>query len=87
MKRYYVYIVKNSDEIYYKGYTQTPLKRLEEHNAGKSFYTKNKGPWQLIFLISFNSKSEALSFEKMLKRQHHKYLNWLINSERNELNL
>jgi putative endonuclease len=87
MKRYYVYIIKNSDDIYYKGYTQTPLKRLEEHNSGKSFYTKNKGPWQLIFLISFKLKSEALAFEKMLKRQHHKYLNWLINSERNELNL
>jgi putative endonuclease len=85
MERYFVYIINNSKGIYYKGFSTNFRRRLAEHNENKSFYTQGKGPWNLIFLKEFNSRSEALSFEKMLKRQHHRYLDWLINSERNEI--
>ena len=82
---HFVYIISNPLEIYYKGYTTNLLQRLDFHNTNKGNYTKNKGPWKLILYKSFDSKSEALSIEKMLKRQNHKYLNWLIESDRNEL--
>ena len=82
---YFVYIIKNSNNVYYKGFTTDPVQRLEYHNKGLSQYTKNKGPWELIFIQSFTNKEEALKFEKLLKRQNHKYLDWLIQSERNQI--
>ena len=82
---YFVYIIKSSNNVYYKGFTTDPVQRLEYHNKGLSKYTKNKGPWELIFIQSFTNKEEALKFEKLLKRQNHKYLDWLIQSERNQI--
>ncbi|MBX2845821.1 MAG: GIY-YIG nuclease family protein [Saprospiraceae bacterium] len=85
MAIYYVYIICNLEGVYYKGFSFNPTKRLEEHNLGKSRYTSNRGPWHLVFVTSFVKKSEALKYEKMLKRQNHVYLEWLIKSNRNEL--
>ena len=82
---FYVYIIKNSNNILYKGYTSDIAKRIEYHNTGKSEFTKGKGPWKLVFIKSFDDKAETLKFEKMLKRQNHKYLNWLIESDKNQL--
>ena len=82
---FYVYIIKNSNNILYKGYTSDIAKRIEYHNTGKSEFTKGKGPWKLVFIKSFDDKTETLKFEKMLKRQNHKYLNWLIQSDKNQL--
>jgi putative endonuclease len=79
-----VYVIANRDNVYCKGYTADIDTRISYHNAGKSNYTKNRGPWKLIFLKSFESKSEALKYERMLKRQNHKYLDWLILSKNNE---
>ena len=82
---HFVYILKNQENIFYKGYSTDVDKRLDYHNSNKSDYTKNKGPWTLIFIKKFDAKSEALKFEKMLKRQNHKYLEWLVESDKNEL--
>ncbi|WP_027420273.1 GIY-YIG nuclease family protein [Crocinitomix catalasitica] len=82
---YFVYTIKNSNNIYYKGFTTDPVQRLEYHNKGLSQYTKNNGPWELIFIQKFKTKEEALTFEKLLKRLNHKYLDLLIQSERNEI--
>jgi putative endonuclease len=82
---HYVYIIKNIDNILYKGYTLDIQKRLIAHNEGLSRYTKNKGPWSLVFIKYFKEKSEALQFEKLLKRQNRRYLDWLISSDKNEL--
>jgi putative endonuclease len=79
----YVYILKNNAGVYYKGFTENPEQRLEEHNEGKSTYTKNKGPWEMVYLITFESKREALIFEKKLKRQTATYLSWLIQQQNN----
>ncbi len=87
MKEHFVYIIYSENHnVYYKGYSQDVEKRLKEHNAGLSRYTSNKGPWELVFVKSFESKSDALKYELMLKRQNHKYILWLINSEQNEMN-
>lgn len=82
---YTVYIISNKEGLYYKGFTTNLAQRLEAHNLGLSNYTAGKGPWDLIFIKSFEDKSEALKFEKMLKRQNKKYLDWLIQSDKNEL--
>jgi putative endonuclease len=82
---HFVYIIRNFENILYKGYSTDVKQRVEFHNSGKSNYTKNKGPWNLVFLMEFTEKTDALKFEKMLKRQNHKYLDWLIASVRNEI--
>ena len=83
---FFVYIIHSEKhDIYYKGFSTDIVKRLEFHNDNKGNFTKNKGPWKLIFLKQFDSKKEALQFEKMLKRQNRKYLDWLIASSKNEI--
>jgi putative endonuclease len=85
METYTVYIICNPQKIYYKGFTSDVLRRLEEHNSSIGKYTSEKGPWTLVFKHSFISKSDALKYERMLKRQNHNYLDWLIASEKNEI--
>ena len=85
MEVYTVYIICNPQKIYYKGFTTNVLRRLEEHNSSVGKYTSEKGPWTLVFKHSFISKSDALKYERMLKRQNHNYLDWLIASEKNEI--
>lgn len=84
MIRHYVYIIYSpSHDVYYKGYSTDYLRRLEQHNAGKTTYTKNKGPWKLVYAEELGSKKEALIKEKMLKRQHRQYLLWLFKQKTN----
>ena len=85
MEQFLVYIIVNPNNIYYKGFTTNMDNRLFLHNNAEGKFTSNKGPWKLIFLKSFDKKSEALKYEKMLKRQNHKYLEWLIASDKNEI--
>lgn len=65
---YSVYIIKNSDGKIYIGYSANLLARLKSHNEGRSFYTKNKGPWRLIHQENFESRAEAMRREKFLKK-------------------
>ncbi len=85
---YYVYMIESLQTgIYYKGSTSDYTRRLNEHNNGINVYTKGKGPWKLIFVQKFETKSEALLKEKKLKRCNKDYLKWLINQPVNILNL
>ncbi|MBK9150782.1 MAG: GIY-YIG nuclease family protein [Saprospiraceae bacterium] len=66
---YYVYIIYSSGtDRYYKGITQNVEKRVAEHNKGLSRYTKDKGPWELVYSKAAGDKSSALIEEKRLKR-------------------
>jgi len=81
---HYVYIIySRTSDIYYKGYSTRPYERLKEHNDGKSRYTSRKGPWELVYLIIFSTKREALQKEKSLKRTNRNYLEWLIQQPDN----
>jgi putative endonuclease len=76
---HFVYIIySHSHNIYYKGYSTRPYVRLEEHNEGKSRYTKGKGPWKLVYLESLTTKREALIRERSLKKANRQYIEWLI---------
>jgi putative endonuclease len=81
---HYVYILQ-SDQwgIFYKGYTSSPVYRLEEHNQGLSRYTAGKGPWKMVYLERMPDKRLALIREKQLKRVNTDYLRWLIDQESN----
>ena len=64
---FFVYILRNSDGHYYIGQTSDLSQRLQRHNEGKVFWTKNRGPWVIAYSQSFQSRSEAIVEEKRLK--------------------
>ena len=68
MNIYFVYILKSiKDGTYYYGSTNNIEKRLEEHNRGKTRYTKGRMPWKLHYCEQFDSRSEAMKRELFFK--------------------
>jgi putative endonuclease len=65
---YYVYILRSlvNDRLY-TGSTNNLSRRLEEHNSGKSKYTKLTAPFQLIYSEEHKTRSEAYKRELFLK--------------------
>ncbi|MBW7840695.1 MAG: GIY-YIG nuclease family protein [Chitinophagaceae bacterium] len=81
---YYVYILRSEvDGTYYKGSTEDPVSRLQDHNDGRSFYTSGKRPWQMVYLEQMPDKREMLIREKKLKRGNKEYFEELISGEKN----
>jgi putative endonuclease len=65
---YVVYIIQSqqSKETYI-GRTNNFKRRLLEHNSNKSFSTKNKSPWILIYCEVYRSNEDAKQREERLK--------------------
>ena len=85
---FYTYILYSpSTDRYYTGHTGTTLEiRIRRHNQGDNPSTKPGIPWDLKFYKSFETKTEAIKFENYIKRKKsRKYIEWLIQSEENEL--
>ena len=66
---YQVYILQNDLGRRYVGVSEDPARRLEQHNAGESQWTRGKGPWRIIWLSDSMSLSDARKLENFLKRQ------------------
>jgi putative endonuclease len=65
----YVYLLKSKKyNKFYIGYTNDLKRRIAEHNSNKSFYTKNKGLWEIRYYEAFYSKEDAFNREKQLKK-------------------
>ncbi|MEK7186878.1 MAG: GIY-YIG nuclease family protein [Patescibacteria group bacterium] len=65
---YYVYILKSRQNgKLYKGFTRDLKVRLNEHNSGRSRYTKAFKPWDLIYYEAFMNKTDARREELFLK--------------------
>jgi putative endonuclease len=70
---HFVYIIESlTSGRWYLGYSQDLERRLQGHNTGLNKSTAGRGPWKFIFVRPFHSKSEALSFERYLKRSRNK---------------
>ena len=81
---YYVYILQSEkDNSFYKGFSQNPYKRLDEHNAGFVNYTRGKTPWNLVYLEQCPDKTSALIREKNLKKADRKRIEALISNSKN----
>ncbi len=65
----YVYVLQSEvdPERFYVGLSNDPLRRLEEHNSGKSIHTNKHRPWKIIVSICFADAAKAAEFEKHLK--------------------
>jgi len=66
---YYVYVIQSEkDGSTYIGYTEYLVRRIKEHNQGKTKSIKHKVPYNLIYTEEFESKTEARKRELKLKR-------------------
>lgn len=67
---YYVYILLCSDGTYYTGVTNNLERRILEHKSGynKDSYTSNRLPVELKFQTPFHDITQAISFEKKIKK-------------------
>ena len=70
---YETYVLENLQGKRYIGSTQSFDERLSMHNdispEKAKFHrtTYRKGPWKVVFRKEFETRSEALKFEKFLK--------------------
>ncbi|MBL7046610.1 MAG: GIY-YIG nuclease family protein [Candidatus Marinimicrobia bacterium] len=68
MGTYHFYILQNREGTFYKGHTDNLQKRLLRHNQGRVPYTKNRGPWKLVYTESFPNRGLAMKREKQIKK-------------------
>ena len=65
---YHIYIIKNKNNKYYTGVTSNIFQRIRHHNNGANKFTKNKGPWELIYQEDFKDKKLAWKREQQIKK-------------------
>ena len=65
---YYTYVLQSvKNDRLYTGFTSDLRKRFNEHNKGKSTYTKGKGPFRLIYYEACLNLRDAVQREKYFK--------------------
>ena len=65
---FYVYILQSeSTGRFYVGYSESPERRLLEHNIGKVKSTRNYRPWIKIYQEEFSTEVEAVRREDSSK--------------------
>ena len=63
-----LYVIQSKNDFtFYIGITSDLKNRLEQHNNGKVFSTKNKVPWEIIYCEIYRSKKDAAGREQKLK--------------------
>ena len=66
--QYYLYILKSlKDNNLYIGISQNVEERLKQHNSGKTFSTKGRRPFILIYTETHKTRDEARQRQKFLK--------------------
>jgi len=79
---YYVYVLW-SDKLRkrYIGFTDNIERRLKEHNAGKTPFTKSGIPWTFIYSEKYPDKYSTRTRELFLKSgQGRKYLDDVLHN-------
>jgi len=65
---FFVYVLKSeSTGKRYIGQTNNLEYRVKKHNEGRSRYTKNRGPWDLVYSEKIETRAGAIRREKFLK--------------------
>lgn len=65
---FYTYIIRSIKSGYmYTGTTGDLQKRFNQHNEGKSTWTKSRAPWKLIYYEACINEDDAKAREKYLK--------------------
>ena len=68
---YYIYILYSSIlDKYYVGYSSDPWLRVNQHNENAvDKFTGRTKDWKLVSVFQSESKSEAISIERFIKKQ------------------
>jgi len=66
---FYVYVIKSKQGRYYIGSTENLEKRIDQHNS-KSYrgWTNRFDDWKLVYSESFQTRKDALSRERQIKK-------------------
>ncbi len=65
---YFVYVIQfDKNKKMYKGYTKNLKLRLEQHQKGLDEYTRDKGPFKLIYFEGCLNQQDATHREKYFK--------------------
>lgn len=65
---HYIYLLQSTkNNSLYIGCTSDLNKRIQEHNEGKSSYTKKYLPWKLVYFEGYCAKVDAYNREHSLK--------------------
>lgn len=66
---FYLYILECADGTLYIGHTDNLDRRLRQHDEGKAgSYTASRCPLKLLHIAEFETRIEALTMERKLKR-------------------
>jgi len=65
--KFFVYVIKCSDESFYIGHTDNVQRRFEEHCRGKVGWTSSRMPLEAIHYEEFDSREDAIKRERELK--------------------
>ncbi|NMC51529.1 GIY-YIG nuclease family protein [Candidatus Kuenenbacteria bacterium] len=63
-----VYVIQCDEGKYYIGSTNDIARRLIQHNTGRSRWTSKYKNWKLVYQENFESKTESIKREKVLKK-------------------
>lgn len=62
-----IYILHLHDDSYYTGITGDLNRRMHEHRTGKSFSTRNKLPFTIVFTCELPDYKQAAKLERQIK--------------------
>ena len=69
MSKFFVYLLRCSDDTLYCGWTTDIDKRVATHNTGKGAkYTRSRRPVKLVYFEEWADKHSAMSCEWHIKR-------------------
>ncbi len=70
MSRFYIYILRCSDDTYYTGCTSDIERRVRQHNQAKNgaHYTKIRRPVELIYSEQYETLALARKREAAIKK-------------------
>jgi len=65
---FYVYVLQSEkDKKFYTGYTSDLRRRFSEHQSGKTFSTKGRRPFKIVYYEAGIDEEDAKRREKYLK--------------------
>ena len=85
--KWYLYVLRCSDQSLYTGVTTDLDRRLREHNETKrgAKYTRTRRPVELVWTKEYKSRSEAQKAEYSFKKLFHKEKWEVINEDRSSV--
>ncbi len=84
---YYLYVLQSeSTGRYYVGHTKDLEARVRRHDYGRAQFTKSRGPYKVVYVKKYASRSEAAKREAQIKaKKSRPYIEQLISKNRVDL--